>query len=134
MKRYSEERLTLGLLSLSVLGGTLLLSVEPQVLEEEDLSVGTSLDGSLSLGSNTVGEEGDGDREERLELGGLDGRTTPRRGRERSGKGSSEGRDGEGGKRMGKEGSTHDRLEGVLLNDVTVRSSEVGHEDDGSGT
>jgi hypothetical protein len=45
--------------------------VEPEVLEEEDLSVCSSLDGGLGLGSNTVGEEGDGDREERLELSGL---------------------------------------------------------------
>lgn len=32
------ETLTLGLLALGILGGTLLGSVEPQVLEEEDLS------------------------------------------------------------------------------------------------
>ena len=62
---------TLGLVSLRVLGRSLLLSVESEVLEQEDLSVRSSLDGLLGLLTNTVGEESDRGGEERLELGSL---------------------------------------------------------------
>lgn len=66
------ETLTLGLLALGILGGTLLGSVEPQVLEEEDLSILAVLDSLLGLGSNAVGKEGDRLGKELLKLLGLE--------------------------------------------------------------
>jgi hypothetical protein len=44
--------------ALGVLGGTLLLGVEAQVLQEDDLATGSLVDGLLNLGTNAVLGEG----------------------------------------------------------------------------
>jgi hypothetical protein len=94
--------------------------VEPQVLQQEDLSVLAVLDLLLDLGTDTVREESDGLGEE---FGQLVGLCSKRK---------------QTDERVVWEISeyqiTYDRLQAVLLNLVTVRSSEVGHENDGSGT
>lgn len=48
----------LDLLALSILGATLLLGVETQVLEQDDLTIGSVVHGLLGLGANTVLSEG----------------------------------------------------------------------------
>jgi hypothetical protein len=48
----------LDLLALSILAAALLLSVETQVLEENDAAIGGAVDGLLDLGADTVVGEG----------------------------------------------------------------------------
>ena len=67
----SSSLLTLDLFTLAILGATLLLGVESEVLEEEDLAVLAVLDGLLGLGTDTVREESDGLAEQLGELVGL---------------------------------------------------------------
>ena len=59
----------LGLVTLLVLGRTLLLNVESEVLEENDGAILSLADDLLNLGTDTVGGEGDLLAQELLELG-----------------------------------------------------------------
>lgn len=59
----------LGLVALLVLGGTLLLNVESEVLEENDGAILSLADDLLDLGTDTVGGEGNLLAQELLELG-----------------------------------------------------------------
>jgi len=59
----------LGLVTILVLGRTLLLNVESEVLKENDGAILSLVDDLLNLGTDTVGGEGDLLAQELLELG-----------------------------------------------------------------
>lgn len=68
------ERINIGLvgldlLALGILGAALLLSVETQVLKQNDLAIGSLVHGLLSLGANAVLSEGDALAEKLLKHG-----------------------------------------------------------------
>lgn len=68
------ERINIGLvgldlLALSILGAALLLSVETQVLKQNDLAIGSLVHGLLGLGTNAVLSEGDALAEKLLKHG-----------------------------------------------------------------
>jgi hypothetical protein len=48
-EKDGDSQLTLNLLPLTILARPLLLSMEPQILEQKDLSIFTVLDGLLGL-------------------------------------------------------------------------------------
>lgn len=87
----------LDLVTISVLGATLLLSVEAQVLQKDNLTTSGLVNGLLGLGTNTVISEDDALAEEFLELG-------------------------------------NNGLQAVLGVDLAIRTTQVGHEDDGLGS
>ena len=67
-ERLDGGRIGLDLVSLLVLDGTFLLNVEPQVLEENDGSIGSRRDFRFDFGADAVVEENDVARELRLEF------------------------------------------------------------------